>query len=131
MPITISIVNIKNLKTEIYKTKLEEEKKLLEEELGSISQLDKTTGEWEAVPEEESAPLSDESDMSDRSEDYIEKSAITETLDNRLEDINRALSKIGSESYGICESCGNKIEEDRLEANPAARTCKACMEKVV
>lgn len=118
------------MKTEVYKTKLEEEKKLLEEELSGIGQLDKTTGEWEATPEEESAPLSDESDMSDRSEDYNEKSAITETLDERLEDINRALSKMGSESYGICESCGSSIEEDRLEANPAARTCKACMEKV-
>lgn len=118
------------MKTDLYKAKLEEEKKLLEDELNSMGKLDKATGEWEATPEEETAPLSDESDMSDRSEDYNEKSALTETLDKRLEDINHALSKIGGESYGVCEVCGNPIEEDRLEANPAARTCKACMEKV-
>jgi RNA polymerase-binding transcription factor DksA len=69
--------------------------------------------------------------MADRTEDYGERSAITETLDQRLDDINNALQKIVSGNYGICEVCGNPIEEDRLEANPAARTCKACMEKVV
>lgn len=125
-----SIATIKYMNTDLYKTKLEEEKKLLEEELGSIGKKDKETGEWQAVPEEQSAPEADESDMDDRSEDYVERSAITETLDKRLGDINSALSKIESGSYGICESCGNAIEEDRLEANPAARTCKDCMEKV-
>jgi RNA polymerase-binding transcription factor DksA len=27
--------------------------------------------------------------------------------------------------YGICKVCGEEIEEARLEANPAAETCKA------
>lgn len=117
------------MKTDTYKTRLEEEKKVLLEELSSMGKLDKDTGEWEATPEEQTAPEADESDMADRSEDYTERSATTVALDARLDDINNALGKIESGSYGKCELCGNDIEEDRLDANPAARTCKACMEK--
>ncbi len=117
------------MKTDEYKNKLLAEKKLLEEELGSIGKLDKETGDWEATPEEMSTPEADESDMADRAEDYTERSAMTETLDDRLEDINRALGKIESGVYGICEVCGKPIEGDRLDANPAARTCKTCMDK--
>jgi DnaK suppressor protein len=119
------------MKTDIYKLKLEEEKKLLEDELGSIGKLDKETGEWEAVPEEQTSPEADESDMADRTEDFGERSATTSALDARLDDINDALTKIEGGIYGMCESCGKQIEEDRLGANPAARTCKSCIDKMV
>ena len=36
----------------------------------------------------------------------------------------RELKKIEEGSFGVCEINGDKIEEDRLLANPAARTCK-------
>jgi RNA polymerase-binding transcription factor DksA len=116
----------------IYKTKLEEEKKLLEEELGELGRVDKD-GDWEAVPESEmnTQEVQDEGDMADRSADYEERSSKLSLLESRLSDINKALSKIGSEEFGICENCKNEIEKDRLEANPSARTCKGCMEKIV
>jgi RNA polymerase-binding transcription factor DksA len=112
------------------KIKLEEEKKLLESELSSLGRLDKTTGEWQATPEAQTAPEADENDLSDRSENYEERSATTATLRARLDDITHALARIEDGTYGTCEVCGAQIEEDRLEANPAARTCKKCMEKV-
>ena len=34
---------------------------------------------------------------------------------------------IAAGTYGTCEVSGEQIEEDRLEADPAARTCKAHM----
>jgi RNA polymerase-binding transcription factor DksA len=51
-------------------------------------------------------------------------------LELRLKDINDALNKIerADGSYGKCETSGEMIEEDRLMANPAARTCKLHME---
>lgn len=113
------------------KKKLEEEKKLIESELSGLGQIDKTTGEWEAVPEVQTSPEADENDLSDRSEDFEERTGVMTALEARLEDINYALNAIENGGYGICKVCGNKIEEDRLEANPAAHTCKACMEKVV
>jgi DnaK suppressor protein len=114
------------------KEKLEIEKKLLEEELGSLGRVDKT-GDWEATPEKEMSvqEVQDEGDMADRAEDYEERSIKLNMLEQRLTDIKKALGKIDSEKYGICERCGKKIEEDRIEANPAALTCKECMEKVV
>lgn len=115
-----------------YKTKLEEEKKLLEEELGAIGQVDKT-GDWKAVPDEESTSqeVPDDGDMAERAEDFEERSSKLDLLEFRLADINKALEKIGSDEYGTCEKCQKEIEDDRLEVNPAATTCKECMQKVV
>lgn len=113
-----------------YKEELEKEKKLLEEELGSLGKLDRT-GEWEAEPENEmnKQEVQDEGDMADRSEDFEERSSELNLLETRLEDINKALEKIKTNKYGICESCNKKIEEDRIEANPAAYLCKSCIKK--
>ncbi len=117
---------------DIYKTKLQEEKKLLEEELGAIGQVDKT-GDWKAVPEDQinSQEVPDEGDLADRAEDFEERSSKLDLLELRLADINKALGKIEGDQYGICEKCQKEIEDDRLEVNPAATTCKDCMEKVV
>ncbi|HUC88851.1 MAG TPA: TraR/DksA C4-type zinc finger protein [Candidatus Paceibacterota bacterium] len=119
------------MKININKTKLEEEKQLLENELGGLGRVDKDTDEWEAVPEEQTAPEADENDLADRSEDFEERSSTMTALETRLEDINHALGSIEDGTYGICEICGKKIEEDRLEVNPAARTCKECMVKAI
>ncbi len=118
---------------EKYKAKLEEEKNLLEEELKSLGKFDSETNDWEASPESEVShqDVLDEGDMSERAEDYEERSSKLNTLESRLNDIKHALSLIGTENYGICEVCKNKIEEERLEVNPSARTCESCMEKVI
>ena len=118
---------------ENYKLKLEEEKKLLEEELSSLGKFDKETNDWEAVPEseEKSQDVEDEGDMADRAEDYEERSSALAVLEKRLNDIKRALSLIDTGGYGKCEMCGNQIEEVRLAVNPSARTCEADMDKVI
>lgn len=115
-----------------YKTKLEEEKKLLEDELKDLGKVD-STGDWEATPENEMSnqEVQDEADMAEKSEDYQERSIKLNTLELRLSSIKKALEKIETEGYGTCENCGKKIEEDRLEVNPAASTCKECMNKVI
>lgn len=117
---------------QIYKTKLEEEKKLLEEELSDLGKKDKD-GDWEATPEEDSTgeDFKDDGDMAERTEEYEEKSLKLNSLEKRLGDINSALEKIKTGGYGICENCKNEIESDRLEANPAATMCTECMNKVL
>lgn len=114
-----------------YKIKLENEKKLLEEQLGTLGVKDKS-GDWEATPENElsSQEVQDEADLSERAEDYEQRSSKLILLEQRLIDINEALEKINYHSFGVCEGCQKEIEMDRLEANPAARTCKECMEKI-
>jgi DnaK suppressor protein len=45
---------------------------------------------------------------------------------NMVREIDSALDKIGSGTYGICEECEEPINEKRLEANPVARYCISC-----
>lgn len=115
---TINIIKIKE--------KLEAEKGILTEEMKSLGLENKQTGIWEAAPivEEEVMMEADENDMADHDEDFLEQAATLRPLDIRLDEINDALEKIEKNNYGVCETCGEEIEEDRLEANPAARTCK-------
>lgn len=112
-----------------YKIKLEKEKKELLEELSSLGKVDET-GDWEATPDSSNnQEVQDEADMAERNEDYENRTAILSHLEERLSDIENALNKISmdNEIYGTCEVCEKKIEEDRLEVNPSARTCKSCM----
>ncbi|MDQ3953789.1 MAG: TraR/DksA C4-type zinc finger protein [Actinomycetota bacterium] len=44
-------------------------------------------------------------------------------VDGRLEDVRRALEKLDAGTYGVCETCGRPIPDERLEAVPAARYC--------
>ena len=56
-----------------------------------------------------------QSSRSSRSRDSIEAD---------LEDVNRAIRMLEKGTYGLCETCGQQISEDRLEAFPAARFCR-------
>lgn len=40
--------------------------------------------------------------------------------------IERALKRISLGTYGVCVSCGQPIERERLEAYPTANRCAAC-----
>ena len=41
-------------------------------------------------------------------------------------EIDAALTRVQTGSYGACEDCGGPIGEGRLEARPVARTCIHC-----
>ena len=116
------------LDKKIIKEKLEKERDVLLEELRDMGKLNPETGEWEATPEEQNTPESDQNDMADRFEDFEARSSMMKTLEPRLNDVLRALKRLGRDSFGKCEVCKKDIEEARLEANPAARTCKEHME---
>jgi len=105
------------------KEKLEAEKNRLLEELGDMGKLNEETMEWEATPEEMSVPESDQNDLADRFEDFESRSSMIKVLAPRLNNILRALKKLDKGTYGVCEVCGEEIEDARLEANPAAPTC--------
>ncbi|OGI82882.1 hypothetical protein A3I95_02265 [Candidatus Nomurabacteria bacterium RIFCSPLOWO2_02_FULL_44_12] len=110
------------------KEKLEAERDVLLAQLGDMGKLNPETGEWEATPEEIDTPEADQNEMADRFEDFEERSSMIRTLEPRLNDILRALKAINKESFGKCEVCKKPIEDERLEANPAARTCKKHLE---
>ena len=47
-----------------------------------------------------------------------------------LEEIDAALGRIAEGTYGECEECGGDIGAARLEAQPTARLCIACQERL-
>src|SRR5579875_857831 len=51
---------------------------------------------------------------------------LTDRERDKLRLIDEALRKIEDGSYGICESCGDEIGEDRLRAMPLAKLCLSC-----
>ena len=44
-------------------------------------------------------------------------------VEGELKEIDDALRRLDQGSYGICEECGKRIDEARLEAVPWARYC--------
>ena len=110
------------------KDKLEKERDTLLDELRDMGKLNPETDEWEATPETLDFPESDQNDMADRFEDFEARSSMIKTLEPRLNNILKALKKLNRESFGKCEVCKKDIENARLEANPAARTCKEHLE---
>lgn len=111
-----------------FKHKLEEELKVVEGELNSVAVLT-PEGEWapKEVDMDTLPPQADANEAGDHIEEYEENKGIDAALEGRWSDIKAAIEKIETGTYGTCEVCGAQIEEDRLEANPAARTCKAHM----
>jgi DnaK suppressor protein len=51
---------------------------------------------------------------------------LVETLKNRLDDIDAALTRIEAGTYGICQNCGNEIGADRMEFRPTSIYCVDC-----
>ena len=112
------------MKTEHFRKKLEAEKVRLETEMESVGRRNLAVpGDWEAVPTETGteADLVDQADVVTSRET---NTAILADLEARYDTILDALSRIEKGTYGKCEVCGEKIEEERLEADPAATTCK-------
>jgi DnaK suppressor protein len=52
-----------------------------------------------------------------------EYKALAGQLQEQIDEIDHALTKIETGEYGKCEVCGNPIAAPRLEAMPAARYC--------
>ncbi|MDO8424239.1 MAG: TraR/DksA C4-type zinc finger protein [bacterium] len=109
-----------------FKKKLETEKKVLEKELAKVGRVNPDNpSDWEATPPAgRDTSQADENTVADAIEGYEDNAAIVRTLEDRYNDIKSGLDKIKHGVYGICQVCQKEIEEDRLEANPSARTCK-------
>lgn len=112
--------------TSIYKERLEEEKGRLESEMDTLGRRNPANpSDWEPATTEEGD--ADPNVQASKLEDFGDNVAILEDLEARYKDVQDALTRIAAGTYGKCEVSGEEIETDRLEADPAARTCKAHM----
>jgi RNA polymerase-binding transcription factor DksA len=65
-------------------------------------------------------------DSSQVTAERSENEALVKNLAEALRDVEHALEKFDTDSYGVCESCGQPIATARLEAKPEARLCINC-----
>ena len=115
-------------KIQTFKKQLEGVLKFVEGELKSMGRENPTTDHWEATSSDMDESATEPDELADRQEEYEENKDEIDTIEKHWHNIKRALGKIEDGSYGICEISGEEIEEDRLEANPSARTCKMHMD---
>lgn len=111
--------------THTYKELLLALKATLTADLATIAVHRSDVDEWELATESAEQDTADPTDHADIAEDSDERLAVFIDLKTRYHAIVRALEKIAAGTYGICEISGHPIEETRLQANPAARTCIA------
>ncbi len=120
------------LNTTHFKKLLEKELSTLEAELKSVGHINPDNPkDWEPSSGEVDVNASDSADIADNIESYESNTAILKQLEAQYNDVKRALDKIEKGTYGVCEVSGHPIETERLEANPAARTCLAHKDSVV
>ena len=109
-----------------FKSKLLAEKTALEKELGTVGRRDPVNPkDWEPVSSERESAPPDRDEAAEKIESFEENAAIVRQLEARFDEVQAALLRIGSGAYGRCAACNKEIEVERLNANPAAMTCKA------
>lgn len=113
------------MNTDAYKARLLEEKGTLETSLLTVGRRNPhNPSDWEPLPSEVGMEA-DQNDQAEKLESYAENTAILNDLEIRYNAVIEALSRIEKGTYGVCSVSGETIEEDRLNADPAATTCKA------
>jgi RNA polymerase-binding transcription factor DksA len=112
--------------TQKYREALVAEKAKLEAELATVGRRNpQNPQDWDPIPGQHDDDRSDENDNADALNELVNDEAIVRQLEVQLAEVEAALARIADGSYGKCEVSGEEIEADRLDANPAARTCKA------
>jgi DnaK suppressor protein len=111
----------------VNKRELEKFRKLLESERQVIVRKAKKTLDEEAIFDTDDLP----DDMDKASTEY--QQSLTFRLRDRekflLSKIEKALVRIESGEFGVCEFCGDDISIKRLEARPVTTLCVKCKEE--
>lgn len=122
----VTVVHLEYMKdAEYYKKVLFEEKTKLEQALNELGVRNaQDTDNWDVAVPVSDVMVSDENELADQAEEAHIDSIVKDELDARYRLVCHALDRIDKGTYGICEVGGEQIEEERINANPAARTCK-------
>ncbi|MBI4541631.1 MAG: TraR/DksA family transcriptional regulator [Gemmatimonadetes bacterium] len=111
------------------------EKRLLEERARALKEIGHYDESFNATLQASDGDLSSYSfHMADQGTDAMEreKAFLMASKEGRfLWHLNEALRRLYTtpEKYGKCESCGQEIGYERLDALPHARLCITCKEK--
>lgn len=107
-------------KLDFYKSLLLKEK---QEVLKEILETDESA---KSLLAEEEHNVNDSVDIANLTIDQNLLKTVNQKNQEKLNAIEAALKRITEKSFGICVSCGSKIEDNRLEAVPWATKCITC-----
>jgi len=107
---------------ELDKEFVEKQKQRLEELRAELVQMVEGLEEDQRFRAEEEEDFT-EHDAGDRSQSLFTRemdATVEQTMQKRLQSVDRALQKIEEGTYGICDDTGEPIPRGRLEAMPEA-----------
>ena len=104
--------------------------KLKKEKAGLLEKLEqsRTLGQ-PSMERKEGSPFGKREEEADEASELEKRLALEERLRESLKEVEHALEKYEAGTYGLCDSCGQRIEEGRLEAIPQASLCLSCKAK--
>ena len=108
---------------ELYE-RLKKEKAELLEKLEQLRTLGQPSAE-----RKEGSPFGKREEGADEASELEKRLALEERLGESLNEVEHALQKYEAGTYGLCDSCGQPIEQGRLEAIPQASLCLSCKAK--
>lgn len=74
----------------------------------------------------EGSPFGKREEEASEASELEKRLALEKKLRGTLAEIEHALEKYESGTYGLCDSCGQPIELTRLQALPQANLCLSC-----
>ena len=95
--------------------------------LGDLKQLEANTRP--AEERREGSPFGKREEEATESFELEKRLALEKQIRDHLVEVKHALQKFEKGTYGLCDSCGQSIAPDRLEALPQAGLCVNCKTK--
>ncbi len=77
----------------------------------------------------EGSPFGKREEEATESFELEKRLAVEKQVRDHLAEVEHALDKFEKGTYGLCDSCGQPIATDRLEALPQASLCVNCKAK--
>jgi len=106
------------------RSRLKSEQKRL---LGELEQLEASIRPSEV--RREGSPFGKREEEATESFEFEKRLAVEKQVRDHLAEVEHALDKFEKGTYGLCDSCGQPIAADRLEALPQASLCVNCKAK--
>lgn len=101
--------------------RLKKEKTELSEKIEQLRALGQPSAE-----RKEGSPFGKREEGADEASELEKRLALERRLEESLKEVEHALQKYEAGTYGLCDSCGQRIERARLEAIPQATLCMKC-----
>src|SRR6202158_872208 len=98
---------------------------LMEMKTKLLSEID---SEMRAEREGNNDEVSDTYDLASEERDREINFILSDRERVKLPQIDEALERLDDGNYGVCESCGLEIGEERLTAMPFSRLCRDCQQ---